>query len=86
MEWLQDLQGVEAATAAECEAACDALAGCNGASFYPDPVAFFGKAGKNCWMKTFVDSCAPPAAAVAEPLAVMLLKCASSRLDSITTV
>ena len=64
-----------AATPAACAEACMALEGCNGASFYPDPEAFFGDANmKNCWMKTFADSCEPPMDAVVEQMAILLLK------------
>jgi PAN domain len=71
----EDLEGVAATTPAECAAACEETMGCNGASFYPDPAAFFGSASlKNCWLKTFVDTCEPPATSEMDPLAVLLLK------------
>jgi hypothetical protein len=51
------------------------LEGCNGASFYPDPAAFFDTASsKNCWMKTFAETCEPPADAILDALAVLILK------------
>lgn len=72
---MQNLSGEFADTVLDCAEACDALAGCNGASFYPDPEAYFGKAGmKNCWMKTILDSCQPPDGAYEEPLGHFLIK------------
>ena len=72
---LQDLEGVKVTSTAACAEQCDLLAACNGASYYPDPEAVFNDPDmKNCWMKTFEDPCAPPAEAVAEPLATLILK------------
>lgn len=72
---MQDLAGVSATTDTDCAAQCDATPACNGASFYADAFAFFGsKNTKNCWLKTFNDSCAPPPTSEGEPLAALLLK------------
>lgn len=74
--WLQtDLEGAMAASEVECAEACDMVEGCNGASYYPDPEAYFGSADmKNCWMKTFADACHEPMDALEEPMAILLLK------------
>lgn len=57
-----------------CAEACEEIVGCNGASYYPDPVAYFGKEMKNCWLKIFTETCVAPTAAIEDPLAVLILK------------
>lgn len=78
MAWsvLQIILGsAEADSAVACAEACEAVAGCNGASYYPDAEAYFGKIGvSNCWMKTFSDTCDKPAGAMVDDLAVLILK------------
>ena len=76
---MQDLESVVVATVVACAQACDATAACNGASYYSDPDAYFGKPGmKSCWMKTVVDSCTLPVGAYEDPLAHFLLKPAAA--------
>lgn len=70
-----DLEGAAALSAEACAQACEVTPGCNGASFYPDPESYFGNADmKNCWMKTFSNTCDMPADSWMEPLAVLILK------------
>ena len=56
-----------------CAEACDGAPGCNGASYYTDP-EYLPDTDKNCWFKTFVDTCAIPADSSEAQSVILLLK------------
>lgn len=59
-------------SAGECAEACDALEGCNGASYYEDKEALGLE--KNCWLKTFQVTCDIPEDSIDDADSVIILK------------
>lgn len=59
-------------SAVECAEYCDALAGCNGASYYDDKEAL--GLDSNCWLKAFLVTCDIPADSVDDADAMLIIK------------
>lgn len=74
---VEDIPGGGSAVASDvaCGEACDAVPGCNSASYYGNMPEAEWPAAKNCWLKTLGVPCELPGDASAEnPLAMLMMK------------